>query len=123
MDFVALFAVIVILLFAAFYPYDEYLTAIARKIAEFLRKRNNPNQSVSSRQAKIGLYNMQVILWRNNIPMIDRLPVQIKNEEDGKAMIIAVAKEKANEYKLEVSTALYVGERLVSSFRAWPVPT
>lgn len=65
-------------------------------------------------------YNMQVILWQGNIPKIDRTPVEIRNEEDGTAMIKTRAQEEANKNKLEVSTALYLGERLISSFRALP---
>jgi hypothetical protein len=65
-------------------------------------------------------YNMQVILWQGNIPKIDRTPVEIRNEEDGTTMIKTRAQEEANKNKLEVSTALYLGERLISSFRALP---
>ena len=67
-------------------------------------------------------YNVQIIIWKNNIPKIDRTPVEITSEEDGKTMIRTVAQEEANEHKLEVSTALYQGERYIASHRALPAP-
>ena len=65
-------------------------------------------------------YDMQVIIWENSIPKIDRAPVEITSEEDGKTMIRTVAQEKANEHKLEVSTALYQDGRYIASHRALP---
>ena len=67
-------------------------------------------------------YNMKIAIWKDNVPKVDRIPVAIVDEEEGKMMTAVIAKEKANEYQLEVSTALYQGERLVSSHRALPAP-
>lgn len=68
-------------------------------------------------------YSMQIIIWKNNVPRIDRVPVIIADEEEGKMITVVLAKEKANENKLEVSTALYQGERCIISHRALPTAT
>ena len=41
MDFVAIFAVVIMLLFILFYPYDKYLAALAHKLFLFFQKRNS----------------------------------------------------------------------------------
>ena len=67
-------------------------------------------------------YNMKIIIWKDSVPRIDRIPVKIENEEEGRIMTVVLAKEKANENRLEVSTALYQGERYIASHRAFPAP-
>ncbi len=80
--------------------------------------------SSSNQQAKgeklMKEYNMKIMIWKDNVPKIDRIPVVITNEEEGKMMTAILAREKANEHKLEVSTALYQGERYIASHRALP---
>jgi len=120
MNFAEILIVAIVFLCILFVPYDNYLSSLAQRIADSLLRRNKKQQPNQSTVNQSGRYNMQIIVWKNNIPKIDRNPVEIQSEEDGKAMIIAVAKKKADQYKLEVSTALYIGDRYISSYRALP---
>ncbi|MBU2036997.1 hypothetical protein KJ866_02230 [Patescibacteria group bacterium] len=68
-------------------------------------------------------YDMKIMIWKDHVPKVDRIPVVIASEEEGKMMTVVLAEEKANEHKLEVSTALYQGERYIASHRAFPAPS
>ena len=68
-------------------------------------------------------YNLKIMVWKDNVPKIDRIPLPITTEEEGVKITERMAREKAKEQKLEVSTALYLGERYIASHRALPAST
>jgi|GEM_PF-2472518 len=114
MDFTVIFIGVAFLSFLLLFPLNL-----------FFRKQSSPINLLATEkeEAPIKKYSMQVIVWKNNVPKIDRVPVKVQSEEDGRAMIITVAKKKANELKLEVSTALYLRGDCISSYRALPALT
>ena len=122
MDPVSIFIVIIMFLIVLFVPYDNYLEALAQRLALFLRKQNSSINfpTTEEGEASTKRHSLQIIVWKNNVPKIDRIPITILSEEEGKKIIVTIAQEKANEHKLEVSTTLYQGERYVSSRRALP---
>ncbi|MDD2753638.1 MAG: hypothetical protein PHT44_03455 [Candidatus Portnoybacteria bacterium] len=65
-------------------------------------------------------FNVKVISWKGNVPRIDRVPFDVKDENEGRKGIVSMARTEADTSGMETCIVLYQGDRFIDSTRAVP---